>query len=193
MRADVETFADAVTALLARYARQNAMAVPPEITLRTIGRRLWGLLETRGWPEALAPGEKGAPGEMSAAEVEPLVAHLKTGLEIETSPSWAVPLKQLVKACFHPWFLTCRETYREMGPDGMCRRQEWDRVRPRLSGSHCVDCPYWTTLTPDQHEALLRRHWQPGRIEEFTARPGAYLPEDFRRLRRLLQAKNTPD
>lgn len=189
MQADVETFAATVAELLARFARQNAQAVPPPATLAMVGTHLWALLEVRGWPRPLAPGDKGEPGEMATAEVEPLVAHLRAGLELEANLFWSGPLRQLVKACFHPWFRTCRESYHEVDDGGTCRRQDFGRANQRLSGSHCVDCPYWTTLTPPQHEALLRRHWRTGRAEEFAAHQTVFLPEDFRRLRLLLEAK----
>ena len=108
--------------------------------------------------------------------------------KIFVSPLTAMagPARQLVKACFYPEFKTCRDSFREVSPDGTCRRQELARARVRVSGSHCVDCPHWVALTPDQHVRFLTRAWQPGRAAEFTAHRDVFLPEDFRALRRFL-------
>ncbi|MFI5356375.1 MAG: hypothetical protein ACHQ4G_03470 [Opitutales bacterium] len=180
-----ETFADAVAGLLARYGRQNGLPAPAEGWGRAVGLRLWALLEERGWPRPLAPAEMGEPGEMTAEEVAPLIDRLPAGAELA---AWSAPLRQLVKACFQPEFKTCRDSYRECGPDGSCRRQDLGRVRVRLSGTHCVDCPYWTALDPAQHVKLLARHWHPGGWPEFEAQRAIFLPEDFRRLRQMIRA-----
>jgi len=188
MESMAEPFADVVSEMLPRYARQNGLPAPATASCRLVGRRLCGLLETRGWPQPLAPDEMGTPGEMSAAAVAPLVAELIEGLDEFATETWAGPLRQLVKACFHPEFRTCRESYREVGADGACRRQEAGRVRMRLSGSHCVDCPYWTALAPAQHADLLARHWRDGGAAGMAALREICLPEDFRRLRQLVWA-----
>jgi hypothetical protein len=95
---------------------------------------------------------------------------------------------QLVKACFYPEFTVCRDSFREVAKDGSCRRQELARVRQRVSGTHCVDCPHWVALTPAGHGELLQREWrsEPGILEDNC---GVFLPEDFRELRRWLHAR----
>lgn len=188
MQTMAEPLADVVSEMLPRYARQNGLPAPVTASCRLVGRRLFALLETRGWPRPLAPDEMGTPGEMPAGEVAPLVAVLIDGLDEFSTEAWAGALRQLVKACFHPEFRTCRESYREVGEDGRCRRQEVARVRTRLSGTHCVDCPYWTALAPEQHAALLARHWRDGGAAGLAANREICLPEDFRRLRRLVRA-----
>ena len=111
---------------------------------------------------------------------------VQAGLTAPQREKLAVPVRQLVKACFHPEFRVCRDSFREESPDGSCRRQQLARVRARVSGAHCVDCPYWVALTPEAHGKFLTREWQlPGR-GELAANLDIFLPEDFRDLRRLL-------
>jgi hypothetical protein len=105
----------------------------------------------------------------------------------ESDPLLAEALRQVVKACFHPEFTICRESYRECSADGTCRRQELARARRRVSGAHCVDCPHWIALAAPAHAALLREAWR-GDPREFLAAREVFLPEDFRALRRWLHA-----
>ena len=65
-----------------------------------------------------------------------------------------------------------------------------------MSGVHCVDCPHWVALTPEQHVRYLTKTWRsPPFAEATTGQEGAagflahreiFLPEDFRAFRRLL-------
>jgi hypothetical protein len=100
----------------------------------------------------------------------------------------AAPVRQLVKACFYAEFKICRDSFREVSPDGSCRRQQLARVRSRVSGSHCVDCPYWVALSSEQHVKFLTREWQPAGREELAAHLPVFLPEDFRAFRRTVRA-----
>ena len=76
----------------------------------------------------------------------------------------------------------------QLAADCTCRRQEFARVRLRISGAHCVDCPHWVALAPAQHEKYLAREWH-GVVLDFTAHRGVFLPEDFRALRLWLHAR----
>lgn len=111
-----------------------------------------------------------------------------TGRALEAAPGregeagFAALVKQLIKGCFQPEPEQCRLSYRELDRMGRCRRQTLDYVRPRLSGAHCVDCPYWT-FAPDEHRAWLAGQWHGG-AAEFAASAAMFLPEDFRRLRK---------
>jgi hypothetical protein len=162
-----------VEAVLARFLAQNGRAGLTTEEGRAVGRRLGAVVAERGWPRALADGECGAPGGMSEAGDEGL----------------ANAVKQLVKACLYPEFTVCRESYREAAGDGGCKRQELARVRGRVSGTHCVDCPHWVALTPEQHGAMLARAWRVGGAEALAENRGVFLPEDFRALRRWLHAR----
>ncbi len=126
---------------------------------------------------------------MTAEEVAPLIERLLVGLTPTEREALATPARQLVKACFNAPFKTCRDSFREVSPDGSCRRQELKRAGERVSGSHCVDCPYWTSLTPAQHAKFLAREWRVGGPAEFVRHQGIFLPEDFRALRECLQTQ----
>ncbi|MSU51743.1 MAG: hypothetical protein EXS37_22080 [Opitutus sp.] len=156
------------------------------------GARLWALVVERGLPRALAPGECGSPGGMSEVDCAPLVARVLGGAG---DPVLANAVKQLVKACFYPEFTVCRDSFREVAPDGGCRRQELNRVLGRVSGAHCVDCPHWVALESVAHESYLVDQWQ-SMSAAFAPHRDVFLPEDFRALRRWLYAaarvKDTP-
>ena len=181
-------FADLVGAILARYFRQNDHPAPPEAELARFAAQLWALIGERGLPRPLGPAELGTPGKLPETEVALLLDYVLGG----TSPAWRAtlegPASQLVKACFYPEFKTCRDSYRALSPDGTCRRQELARARGRVSGAHCVDCPHWVALTPEQHGRLLARAWQPAGAAELAAHRDVFLPEDFRALQRYLHA-----
>jgi hypothetical protein len=179
------TFAGLVSAILERYFRQNARPGPPPAERLELGARLWALVTERGLPRPLAPAERGVPGEMSDAEVAPLVERVLGG-PAAGRDALAAPVRQLVKACLYPEFKTCRDSFREVAPDGACRRQELARTRGRVSGAHCVDCPYWVELTPEQHLRFLTRAWRPAGVAELAEHRDVFLPEDFRALRRFL-------
>jgi hypothetical protein len=182
-----ETFSQLVRAILGRYFRQNNLPSLSDAEARDCAARLWALVEERGLPRPLAPNERGEAGRMGAAESDPLVARV-IGDDRMRNEALAGPVRQLVKACFLPEFRTCRESYREAGPDGTCRRQQRERATTRVSGVHCVDCPHWTALRPEQHERFLAKAWTPGRAGEFAAHRAVFLPEDFRALRIFLHA-----
>ncbi len=172
--------------ILRRFCAQNAAVAPAAAECADLAWRLWPLLGERGLPRPLAPGEPGEPGELPEAECDALVARAMEGCAVATCETLAGPVRQLVKACFYPEFKICRDSFREVSPDGSCRRQQLARVRQRVSGTHCVDCPYWVALTAAQHEKFLRRHWQPASRAELAENLPVFLPEDFRALRRLL-------
>jgi hypothetical protein len=179
-----DEFPEIVGAVLRRFFAQNAQPPPSTAEVAALAARLRVLIAERGLPRPLAPGEIGAPGGMSEAECAPLVARVAGA---GATPLLADAAKQLVKACFYPEFTVCRDSYREAGADGACRRQELARARGRLSGAHCVDCPHWVALEPAAHRALLADAWH-GDPAALAADCGVFLPEDFRALRRWLHA-----
>ncbi|MEY2881007.1 MAG: hypothetical protein RLZZ15_3387 [Verrucomicrobiota bacterium] len=180
-----EEFSGLVAAVLARFFAQNDRAAPSGAEAAAFAARLWALVGERGLPRPLATHERGAPGELGEAECAPLVARV---LGDSGDGMLALAARQLVKACFYPEFKTCRDSWCETGADGACRRQELARACTRVSGAHCVDCPYWVALTAAQHEAFLARRWRAGAVA-FAARRGEFLPEDFRALRGWLHAR----
>lgn len=194
MQSETE-FVRVVEAVLRRYGAQNGQAVEPA-QLEAMAARLAALVRERGLPRPLADderGEAGGAGGVGAAggagglpeEVCAALAARVAG--VGAGPMLAEAAKQLVKACFYPELGTCRNSYREVGRDGACRRQELARARGRVSGSHCVDCPHWVALTPGAHRGLLQGAWCDG-AAAFEENRGVFLPEDFRTLRHWLHA-----
>jgi hypothetical protein len=183
MEANRAEFERLVATMVARFGAQGGLAVPADDTMR-LAAQLGRVVEERGLPRPLREGEGGTPGGMAEAEVALLVAQVTAGLD---EPWLAEAARQLVKACFYPEFTVCRDSYREVARDGSCRRQELARVRGRISGAHCVDCPHWVALAPATHAALLAREWR-GDAAAFAAHREVFLPEDFRAFRVWLHA-----
>jgi hypothetical protein len=176
-------FEQRVSAIVVRLAAQAGRVVERGAVTR-LAAQLAGVVAERGLPAPLPAGKRGRPGGMSEAECAPWVARVMEGLD---DPLLADAARQLVKACFYPEFLDCRDSYREVARDGACRRQEAARAGGRISGAHCVDCPHWVALDPEAHRALLRREWR-GDPAGFDAARDVFLPEDFRALRHWLHA-----
>ena len=180
-----ECFAEDVVGLLQRFFRQNQLAELPDADARQCADRLWTLMQTRPMPPRLRADEMGEPGEMDAAEVVPLQDEVIGGHP--RAAELAPVVRQLIKTCYHPEFKKCRDSYQEREDDGSCRRQSLARVVGRISGSHCVDCPYWTGLTAAQHVACLAAGWA-GDANELQRHQSIYLPEDFRAFRKRVRS-----
>lgn len=178
-----DEFERIVTAVLLRFYAQASRPAPTAELPRFVAQ-LKDLIVERGLPRPLPDDECGAPGGMSEAECAPLVARAIAGLSDPLLPDLA---RQLVKACFYPEFRICRDSFREVARDGSCRRQELERVRGRISGTHCVDCPHWIALAPEAHAAFLTCEWRTDR-QLLAEHRDVFLPEDFRALRRWLHA-----
>lgn len=184
-----ETFVEIVEAILRRFCAQNDVAPISSVVLQAVAQQLATMIETRGLPVPLEGDELGSPGELPEAECAPLV---ETVLAEVTAPDRVIlsaPARQLVKACFHREFRVCRDSFREVSKDGVCRRQQLERARVRVSGTHCIDCPYWTLLTSETHLEFLSQEWQRGGLADLKKHGEVFLPEDFRALRRWLHAR----
>jgi len=180
-----EAFRRLVPVILERFLWQNSRPIPPKAELREVGAHLWEAVAERGLPPDLAPDEPGAPGEVPEAECTALVRRVLASASPALQEELALPVRHLIKACFNPVFRNCRNSYREASPDGICRRQ--DLGRARTSGTHCVDCPYFTSLRPGEHLQLLIRAWKPEALPLLAGCLDIFLPEDFRAFRRLVQ------
>lgn len=174
MDVGAEEFLTQVEAIIGRFFRQNDAVPPPASARRSLATRLAQLVAVRGVPTAALPESEHAA----------MVARVLAGAE---DPLLAEAARQLVKTCFYPERRDCRDSFREVTVDGVCRRQQRDRVRGRMSGAHCVDCPHWVSLGADEHAAYLAAEWV-GDVAEFRAHPDLFLPEDFRALRCWLHA-----
>lgn len=183
MISEVEEFRRAVIAVLGRFARQNGAAIDAAAAGQ-LAAQLEQLIGEFGLPAPPGEGEIGAPGKMEKTEVRRLVERALAG--VRSSEVLDEAAKQLVKACFYPEFRVCRDSYRERSGKGVCKRQVLEKARERVSGSHCVDCPYWTDVTPERHAELLREGWcgDPAELEENR---DVFLPEDFRVVRRWVR------
>jgi hypothetical protein len=181
---NADEFERRVTVVVERFFTQKSGSSPSVADTARFAAQLRQLVAERGLPRPLAPGEVGAPGGMAEEECAPLVARVAARL---ADPGWADAARQLVKACFYPEFTVCRDSFREVARDGSCRRQELERVRGRISGAHCVDCPHWVALEPAAHADYLACEWR-GDPAELARQRGVFLPEDFRALRQWLHA-----
>jgi hypothetical protein len=177
-------FEEEVIAVVRRFFAQNGRPAPDADELAGFAARLAAVVAQRGLPRPLSPGECGTPGSLPD---DVIAALLERAVATGADPLLRDAAKQLVKACFYPEFTQCRDSYRERAKDGACRRQEFARVRGRISGTHCVDCPFWVTHEADSHAVFLGESWVAGR-DAFIADRSVYIPEDFRRLRRWLHA-----
>lgn len=184
MADDAEQFSRLAGAVVARMFARHGKALPAMVAGGEFGARLWqAVVEGGGLPSAHAgPGlSRGSPEEAWS----PLVARVVGG---ESDALFAAVTKQLLKACLYPPPAACCDSYREAGADGLCRRQELSRVRSRISGAHCVDCPHWVGLSREPHIALLQAEWR-GAVRNFFDHQSDFLPEDFRDLRLWLEAR----
>jgi hypothetical protein len=179
-----DEFQRLVGAVVARFVAQKSQMPPTAGEIKRFTSQLSQLVDERGLPPPLPTDECGKPGGMAEEECAPLVARVIAGTR---EPLLAEVARQLVKACFYPEFKMCRDSFREVTREGACRRQELERVRGRISGSHCVDCPHWVALAPEQHADYLRREWRDDPAV-FAAHREIFLPEDFRALRHWLHA-----
>lgn len=173
-----------VQQVLERYCRQNGHGDELAGTIETVAVRLANAACQRAARRERWSGA-GEPPEMNPEEVAALVNEALADLH---GAEWLTgPVKQLVKGCGQATRQQCRESYREVDGAGVCRRQLLAKALERVSGTHCVDCPYWTQLTAGQHESLLAEAWVgAGGAAELAAHREVFLPEDFRALRRLM-------
>ena len=177
-------FSELVAAVLARFFVQNAQTPPSAEVLAAFVARLEALVAERGWPRALAAGETGSPGGLPEIESAQLAARVAGP---EAGPLLQEAARQFVKACFYPEFTVCRDSFRAAGPDGACRRQQVERVRGRISGAHCVDCPHWVALDPARHAEFFAGEWR-GDPAVLAANRDVFLPQDFGAFRRWRHA-----
>jgi hypothetical protein len=169
-----------------RFLSQNRLASLSEAQLAAYLARLWAVVSAAGLPAPLSEEDQGEAGEMSPERASELAQRVFSGLELaHRQGDLETPTRQLLKACLQPEFRQCRDSYKEV-VDGACRRQELRRVLTRVSGSHCVDCPYWVALRADQDAALLAKAWVAPSREDLAEHRGVFLPEDFRALRLFL-------
>lgn len=169
-----------------RWLSQNERPPLDERALADYLGNMWKVVKEAGLPRPLEDSETGAAGEMSGDRVAGLAVRVYGGLgSVLPARELETVTRQLLKTCLQPEFRDCRESYKAVAA-GVCRRQERSRACERVSGSHCVDCPYWVALEPDQHVALLAEEWVAPDRGELARNRALFLPEDFRALRIFL-------
>jgi hypothetical protein len=179
-------FGRLVSACLRRFLAQNERPALPEAELAVLAGRFWPVLGRGSATAAPVPDWREISGDLIESMACEILADRPA---TERRADLEVPVRQLLKACLQMEPVRCRESYREV-IGGACRRQELARVRGRISGSHCVDCPHWAALDAAKNTALMERAWVEGPVARFQAHRDVFLPEDFRALRtRALRAK----
>jgi hypothetical protein len=183
---ELAAFSALAGACVRQFFAQNRWPALPEALLSVYTAQLWTVVNEAGRPRPLADDDPGESTEMPAGRVADLIERVMAGLPFsERHAELDTPTRQLLKACLQPEFRECRDSYREV-VKGSCRRQDLERVRQRISGSHCVDCPYWVALRPDEHAALLAKAWAPSSTVPLAEYREIFLPEKFRALRLFL-------
>jgi len=183
MEIRMEEFERLVSAVLNRWMLQNGHQSPADRAVQGIAARLGDMVLERGLPRSGPVAGDGTVRPMAEPELVTLVRRVIG--ELPADPL-SEPVRQLLKACFYPEPAVCRDSFRETTSNGRCRRQELDRVRTRISGSHCVDCPHWAARDAVGHRQFLAAEWRTNPAE-FLAHRQIFLPEDFRALRAWLK------
>jgi len=179
-------FAALASDCVRQFLVHNAIEPLPDSLLSAYVSRLWLVVQDVGLPPPLPDDEPGEPAERPPQLVADLASRVFAGLPFpERHDDLETPTRQLLKACLQPEFRRCRDSYKEV-VEGVCRRQEPSRACQRISGSHCVDCPYWIALRPDQHRALLWKAWVTDPALGLEQEPELFLPEKYRALRLFL-------
>jgi hypothetical protein len=129
---------------------------------------------------------KGYEGELPEAVVKLGVARLRATLASPRDELVGM-MKALIKGAWQTDAPVCRESYHEQDASGRCRRQELEYDRARVSGAHCVDCPYWLIGDAAEHGQRLESAWHAGAAAWAVGR-AITLPEDFRAMRKAAQA-----
>ena len=174
-------------AVVDRMLQQDGGPAVAPTVIRTCVSALWDAAGAIGWPASLPDGVTCRSAETPGAALEPKVVAVAAQVESDAERARLLPvLRQLLKACVYPEFTECRDSYRATGADGRCARQQRAVAAARISGSPCVDCPYFVARTETEHRDLLLAGWRVGSPDVFRGEPSVFLPNDFRALRRFL-------
>ena len=168
----------ALTAVFTRFLRQNDVEPEAELVREFVGR-LQQLVADYGLPAITDNEAQSLETRLSDKECNARAAFVAG---TDAAPIVAEAAKQLVKTLFYPELKVCRSSFEAVTGDGACRRQELERVRRRVSGTHCVDCPHWRDWDAQGHIQYLQPRWLAS-SDNFTANRDIFLPEDFRVLR----------
>jgi hypothetical protein len=182
-----EGFVHQIKKSLQRYFRQQDRPVPPESALVPFAQVLWKLVEKHGLPKPLEPSDQGQHENMSDESLRARLDEIWSRYRLtDYRKDLEAPARHFVKGIWQPEFKKCRLSYKKTSPSGDCSRQSLDHARGRISGTHCVDCPYWVSVTAVKNERLLTKEWAPESVHELTSNLDVFLPDDYRNLKQLL-------
>lgn len=182
-----EGFTHQIKKILQRYFRQTEKTPPPEAALVHFGTILWRLIQQHGLPEPLEAADQGEDETMPAEQLTARLDEIWSAFRfVDYRNDLETPARHLVKGIWQREFKKCRLSYKESETTGNCDRQSLSNALPRISGSHCVDCPYWVSISAEKNEKLLSKEWNQNAVAELTAHLDVFLPEDYRSLKQLL-------
>lgn len=182
-------FGELLIPVIQRVAAQQGHAIPYQPEWSQFAETLWQACAAEGWPEPLRqPADMGAPGTLDPAVLERVESRMRPNWPNQIDADfWARLTRQMTKMLLLPEFRACRQSFQEVNATtDTCPRQQLSTCRERVSGSHCVDCPYFVAMEGSKHRKFLQRFWEHGDPAEFEAHASTFLPEDVRRLRRFL-------
>jgi hypothetical protein len=173
----VQAFLACLGPVLGRGLRQAGREPLSDAHVEALARAVLDIGAEGGWARRFA----GAREDLRPEEVAEWSTRLGAVVPGRAAELGTV-FKQVLKSCFQPPPAQCRNSFCETDSAGRCRRQERVYDLARLSGAHCVDCPYWLELNGDEHFKFLADRWLAG-VDDLEAHRAVYLPEDFRTLR----------
>ncbi|GAB5561965.1 MAG: hypothetical protein SynsKO_36120 [Synoicihabitans sp.] len=182
-----EGFTHQIKKICQRYFRQTNNESPPDAALVHFATILWRLIEKNGLPPALEPSDQGQDAALSEADLSSKLDELWSAFRfVDHRAALEAPARHLIKGIWQPEFKKCRLSYKEESSAGKCDRQNLTKSLGRISGAHCVDCPYWVSISAEKNEKLLKKEWDQNSVVELSANMDVFLPEDYRSLRQLL-------
>jgi hypothetical protein len=159
----------------ADLSRRSVGPVPREQTVDRLAAWLWEQIVTSGPPVSLDHPDVQAEQAFERL-AEPFAETLR-------DPAVDARLvKQLGMALILDPFRVCRGSF--LG----AKRRSTDACDRRISGAHCVDCPFTLEFVDGpSHRAYLRGAWN-AQASDCDPAWSSWLPEDWGRLRRRVDA-----
>lgn len=173
-------FAAGLGAVLARWRENQGRAPWEAAQLAPLEEALWAeVARPEGWGAALDEPDTDGERRMTTVAAEVAARVALEGLEPKV-------VRQLLLVCALDAFTKCRDSW-WTNPG----RRDRATCRARLSGAHCVDCPWWLDQPdPAAHRTWMETAWQAGGAEPDLMDAGwdDFLPEDWRAWRWTVRA-----